>query len=134
MVKRGEVYFDPCYTYKTGNIADKLLVVLNKLHLHDQPIIIVPVKTDKANKYKKGCNHKSNLFRIEKNEDYFLENTLVPLDLEYYTMDVPIFAAKQQKGEMQFKANLKTETIASIIKCLEQIKQDISIELQKYIF
>jgi len=134
MYKRGSVYFHPNYVYPNGNTQDKLLVVLNKLHLNEQPVIIIPVTTDKKNKYKKGCNPKSYYFRIDANEDYFIDNSLLPLDINYFQMPANIVTSKIQKGLMDFRAQLKEQTINAIINCLKQVKDDIDTELHQYIF
>ncbi len=46
LVVRGQVYKHWQYKYpEEGNVADKLIIVLNKIHLPSQPIIVVPVST-----------------------------------------------------------------------------------------
>lgn len=134
MYKRGSVYYHPNYIYRNGNIQDKLLVVLNKLHVNDQPVIIIPVTTDKNNKYRKGCNPNSHYFRIDANEDYFPNNSLLPLDLYYFQMECSIVTAKIKEGTMSFRTQLKEQTINSIVNCLKQIKNDIETELHPYLF
>lgn len=134
MVKQGEIYFDPYYTYPAGNTEDKLLIVLNKSYLPTQPIIIVPVKTDKFNRYKKGCNHNSYLYRIEANEDFFTNNTLVQLDMANFTLDDSKFKLKKEENKLTFKGCLKRQTLALLMKCLSQLKQDINSDLHKYLF
>lgn len=134
MVKQGEVYYDPAYTYPAGNSEDKLLIVLNKSYTSSQPIIIVPVTTDKANKYKKGCIHRSYLFRIEANEDFFDNNTLVQLMMVNHPVDSTLFLTKKQKQGVELMTVLKPETVVLIMKCLSQLKDDIDSELHQYLF
>jgi len=64
MFKRGSVYFHPNYVYPNGNTQDKLLVVINKLHLNDQPVIIIPVTTDKKINIKKDVTQKVIIFEL----------------------------------------------------------------------
>jgi hypothetical protein len=134
MVKQGEIYFDPSYTYPAGNTEDKLLIVLNKSYHTKNPIIIVPVKTDKANKYKKGCNHRSYIFRIDANEDFFTENTLVQLDIANFPLDSSVFELKKEKQGLELMTSLKKETLALLMKCLAQLKQDINSDLHQHLF
>lgn len=134
MYKRGAIYYHPNYTYANGNTQDKLLVVLNKLHSDKQPVIIIPVTTDKNNKYKKGCNPNSYYFRIDANEDFFPNNSLLPLDLHYFKMNYDITTNKIKEGKMSFRAYLKEQTMNLLINCLKQIKQDIEPELIQYLF
>ena len=121
MVKQGEIYSDPYYTYPAGNTENKLLIVLNKIYIPAKPIIIIPVTTDKKNSYKKGCNHNSYLFRIEANADFFTNNTLVQLFIANSTWDDPIFIKKKSQG-LSLQASLKNETLALLMKCLFQLK------------
>lgn len=134
MVKRGEVYFDPSYTYPAGNTEDKLLIVLNKSYSTSQPIVIIPVKTYKGNKYKKGCIPRSYLYQIEANEDFFDHNTLVQLDMVNYPLDSSTFTLKKEKQGLELMTTLKPETVALILKCLAQLKEDINSDLHKYLF
>lgn len=134
MYQRGSIYFHPNYVYANGNTQDKLLVVLNKQHIDEQPVIIIPVTTDKNNKYKKGCNASSYYFRIDANDDFFSNDSLLPLDLYYFKMDFNIITNKIKDGKMSFRAHLKQQTIDLLVNCLKQVKQDIDPEILQYLF
>lgn len=134
-IKRGEIYFDPRYEYKTlGNIEDKYLIVLNKTHLPTHPIIVVPVTTDKDNKYNKGCNHRSYYYRIEAGLDYFPNHTLVQLWFANYPFTEEVFRDKKNNHGLVFKTCLTEQTINLITKCLKEIRKDIDSELHKFLF
>lgn len=135
MVKRGEIYFDSQYEYPAGNKEDKYLIVLNKSYTATEPIIIIPVTTNKKNiNYKKGCNIQGGIYYLPANEDFFPANTIVQLQFVNHIIDTEIFLAKKQSKQITLSVSLRQSTIESIINCLKNFRDDIDAYLHKSLF
>lgn len=136
-MKRGEIYFDAQYTYPAGNTVDKFLIVLNKLFLPNLPIIAIPTTTNKENKkYNPGCNHRSSIFYLHAKEDFFEKNTIVEIYILSVGGVIPYstFVEKQKAKAIEYSATLREDTIARLIKCIKDKKQDITEDLHQYLF
>ncbi|MBU2635760.1 MAG: hypothetical protein KJ963_01545 [Bacteroidetes bacterium] len=137
MVKRGEIYYDLRYEYPLGNITDKLIIILNKIHLPSQDIIAVSATTPKSShKYNPGCNHRSVIFYIEANKDFFTNNTCVQLFIlnSGKTITEKIFQERLDAKIIVPKGILKSETITRLIKCVTDLKFDVPEFLHPYLF
>ena len=131
-MKRGEIYYDAQYTYAAGNTADKFLIVLNKLFLPDLPIVAIPTTTNKENKnYNPGCNHRSSIFYLRAKEDFFEKNTIVEIYILNAGGVIPysMFVQKQKAKTIEYSATLREDTIARLIKCIKEKKEDITEDL-----
>lgn len=137
MVKRGEIYYDLRYEYPNGHIVDKLIIILNKIHLPTQDVIAVPVTTHKTTrKYNPGCNHRSGIFYIEANKDFFTNNTCVQLFIlnSGKTITEKIFQEKLNSRTIIPKGMLKDDTSTKLVKCISDLKLDIPEYLHLYLF
>lgn len=136
-MKRGEIYYDAQYTYPAGNSADKFLIVLNKLFLPDLPIVAIPTTTNKENKnYNPGCNHRSSIFYLRAKEDFFEKNTIVEIYILNAGGVIPysMFVKKQKVKTIEYSATLREDTIARLMKCIKEKKEDITEDLHQYLF
>ncbi len=137
MVKRGEIYYDLRYEYPNGHIVDKLIIILNKIHLPTQNVIAVPVTTYKTDrKYHPGCNHKALIFYLEANKDFFTNNTCIQLFILNSGKTIPenIFQEKLNSKTIVPKGMLKNETTTKLVKCVTDLKFDIPEDLHLYLF
>jgi hypothetical protein len=135
LIKRGEVYFDSQYEYPAGNKEDKFFIILNKSYSPPEPIIAVPVTTNKKNiNYKSGCNFQSGIYYLPANEDFFPANTIVQLQFVNHIIDTGIFLTKKTSKQISFVTSLKQHTIESIISCLKSFREDIDTYLHNSLF
>jgi len=137
MVKAGEIYYDPQYVYPSGNMEDKLLIVLRETNSPNDPVILLPVTTNKGNQhYKDGCNKSKYIFYLRANEDFFVNNTIVQLHIlngitppSQSNFDKLII-----RKSIQYKGKLRAETIYKLIECLQSMEMDIDSDIFRLIF
>ena len=134
MVKRGEIYLDYQFTYRAGNTEDKFLIILNKNYLPKQPVIVTPCTSNKANRnYNPGCNHRSSIFYLRANEDFFEKNTIVELFI-VESIDEAIFEGKRSKRIIERYSSLQAANLQRLVGCLKDLKEDIRQELHPLLF
>lgn len=134
-MSRGSVYFHSQFPFHDGEIGQKRFVVLNEPS-QDEPYLVVKTTTNLRNKtYKEGCNATQGVFYLPANkESAFPKNTLIQL-LEIYDFSAVEFL----KGHLTEQVispvgDLSELTIAQIINCLKQLKDDIDERHYKLIF
>jgi uncharacterized protein YifN (PemK superfamily) len=139
LVVRGQVYLHLHYTYPDGgNVADKRIIVLNKLHLPTQPIIVVPTKTYvHEGKFSPGYKPDLQQFFISAHQDCFENDTQIQLYVLGLTAAISEdeFKACQASGVISPKpiAALRRETIVQICDCFVRMKEDIRMDYQQHI-
>ncbi|MEK6755710.1 MAG: hypothetical protein AABZ02_06125, partial [Bacteroidota bacterium] len=125
---------DSLYSYPAGNTEEKFLIILSKIHLPSTPIVVTPCTTNKANrKYHPSCNHASTIFYLERNQDFFVNDTIVQL----YIIDEiksEKFEEKRQERIIELHASLKKETLQRLMKCVLELKEDIPESLHHLLF
>ncbi|HEY5536235.1 MAG TPA: hypothetical protein VIL99_15025 [Ignavibacteria bacterium] len=135
MVKRGEIYLDKNFIYPAGNIDDKYLLIVNKAFQPGNPIFVATATTKfDSEKNKPGCNHRIFSFLLKANEDFFKEDTLLQLFIINYPLTEIYFTKKKQTGDIEFRAIMNNEVINKIMKCINEIKDDITSGYHKYLF
>jgi len=140
LVLRGQVYKHWQYTYpETGNIAVKLIIVLNKIHLPTQPIIVVPVSTYKdEGAFCPGYKPSLQEYFLSANQDFFENDTRIQLYVLGLKADISEdeFKKCQQNGIISKEplGVLSKQTTAAILSCLELMEQDIRQDYSLHIF
>jgi hypothetical protein len=135
LVKRGEIYLDKKFKYPAGNIDVKYILILNKSYYTGDPIFVATATTkfDKT-KNKPGCNHRVYAFYLKSNEDFFPEDTLLQLSILNYPIEESVFLHKKNDGDIDFRAIMNEETINRIVKCIKEIRNDITSKFHGFLF
>lgn len=134
MVSRGEIYKDAQFTYPAGTTADKFIIVLNKFPSSHHPAIVIPATTvKKYSNYREGCNHHQRVFFLKAKKDFFENDTLLQI---YVMTDISPdkFQEKLDRKVLEKVTNLNKRTIDNLMKCIEELKEDIQEEYYEYIF
>ena len=134
---RGEIYIDYLYYYpKKNQPDDKIILILNKNHVGNQDVVIVPASTNKISlPFKAGCNKTERTFYIEKQYGFYRDKTMIQFD---FIENVPIkeferrFTCKSMK-KMQGK-EVGGKELEDILNCIKSTKDDIAVESYKLIF
>ena len=140
LVVRGQVYKHWQYKYpEEGNVADKLIIVLNKIHLPSQPIIVVPVSTYRGEgKFSLGYKPTLQEYFLLGNQDYFENDTKIQLYVLGLSAEISEaeFKSCQLAGVISSNplAVLRQQTISEILKSLGQMKEDIRQSYHQYLF
>jgi len=135
LIKRGEIYLDTKFKYPAGNVEDKYILILNKSYQTGDPIIVATATTSfNKTKSKPGCNHRISAYFVKSKEDFFPEDTLIQLYIINHPIAEKDFINKREKEEINYKASLNAQTISKIMKCVNEIKDDLTSGFHKYLF
>jgi hypothetical protein len=134
LVSRGEIYKDSYFQYPTGNIEEKFIVVLNKFPATHRPIIVVPATTiKKVHNYRQGCNHLQRVFHLKAKDDFFEYDSLLQI---YVITDLSPEKFREKLGRkiLERITNLNNKTVKNLMRCIEDLKEDIQEEYHEYLF
>jgi len=137
LVKRGDIFHDSQYLYPAGNIEQKYIIVLNKNHLPTQPVVAIPAHTDSSKRsYHPGCNHRSLIFLLKSKEDFFPNDTKLQIFILNNAgfISESEFILKKDKGTIQYCSCLRQETAGRLMKCVKDLKDDVTQYLHQYLF
>lgn len=134
--RQGEILFDPNFIYPDGGQpCDKLLLVVNKLHIYPTDVVIIPCKTHiNDHRYRADCNEIEKIFYIDEKIGFYNKKTIVQL---YHIELKPALWLKElivQKRIDRLNKYTTQEEFGRILNCLKRIKEDISQEIQDLIF
>lgn len=134
--KRGEVLYHPNFIYPDGGPpCNKLLLIVNKLHMYPADVVIIPCKTQTDNyKYSPNCNEVERVFYFDTQTGFYRQNTI--LQLYHIELKPAIYLKENIEQKRIDRLNKQTtqQEINLIINCLKRIKEDIPQEIQLLIF
>lgn len=136
--RRGEILFDPNFTYPDGGTpCDKLLLIINKNHSSPDEVVIIPAKTridSDPYPYADGCNQKPTTFYFEKQIGFYRAGTVIQL----YHIETKLCGDIEErinKRQIDRLNKLATqEEFGRIFNCLKTMKYDIPLGIQELIF
>lgn len=128
---------DAQYTYPAGNIASKLLIVVNDIIFPNDSIIVIPTTTNKTvQNYKNGCNTRDLFYYLSAGKDFFENNTI--LQLHTLNGNEPksktAFNLLIQRKVLEYKSSLRNDTVVDLLKCIKSKEADIDKDIFALIF
>lgn len=131
-MKKGSIFFHKEFSYKNGEIGEKLIVLLNEPKSPQEPYLFCRVTSQEKDKPKQlGCIPYLSLFFIPERDDYFSRDTWLQL-YDIYPFDAASVLQDSLTGKMIIRGNLKNSTLKNLMVCISLVK-DIEIEYRNYI-
>lgn len=131
-MKKGSILFHKEFSYKNGEIGEKLLVLLNEPKTPSEPYLFCRVTSQEKDKPKQpGCIPNLSLFFISERNDYFSKDTWLQL-YDIYPFNAASVLQDSLTKKMIVRGNLKSSTIKNLMACISLIK-DIETKYKNYI-
>jgi hypothetical protein len=127
---KGNIYFHKKFEFKDGCSAPKLIVVLNEPIKSDFYLVVKTTSQLRPTyTYTKGCNRNHGVFYLDANADgqFPLPTLIQLLDIYSFTREEFLKGALTDRA-IDLKATFSALTMAQIINCIRQLKEDISEE------
>lgn len=118
-------------------MCDKLLLVVNKIHVEPNDLIIIPAKTRKDNDpypYKAWCDPLFGYFYFEKQIGFYKAGSVLQL---HFIESIPLaeIIEKINKGRIKrLGKSAERQEMDRIVNCLWQYRNDIPEYIQDCIF
>ena len=133
--KRGDILSDEAFVYPDGGEpCDKLLLVVNKIHIAPGDVVVVPAKTNiREYPYKPDCNPADKAFYFSEQIGFYRAKTVIQLQHLVVFSYADLMAMISSK---RIDANTKSVTaqeLGRIIKCLKEIQEDVPRYIQDLI-
>ncbi len=123
-MQRGTVLLHEKFEFENGDIGKKFLIVLNNPAQND-PHLVCPTTSQRGNRPDmEGCHPGKGVLVLRAGYDFFKLQTWVQF-YRIYEKDANAFLQDHFKGRLNIKANLRDQTIRSIVNCIKK-SPDIS--------
>lgn len=121
---RGTVLFHTRFTFRDGEVGEKLIVTLNEPEI-DEPYIVCKTTSNPQYKPKTpGCHAERGLFFIPAGTEFFEKDTWLQL-YDLYEFEREPFLQYHFRHDLEVKDKLSDEMIRQIINCI-RICPDVS--------
>ena len=120
MLGKGSILFHRKFSFKNGEIGEKLLITLNNPDPVKEPYLVCRVTSQEKNKIKTfGCQEEKSLFFLPAKGDFFMKDTWIQLS-DIYSIERAGLIKDHLSGHLEIKGNLKDLTIRQLMNCIKK--------------
>jgi hypothetical protein len=131
-LEKGSILFHKRFTFKNGDLGEKLIIVLNDPDPKKEPYLICRVTSKDQNTPKTlGCHQELSLFFLPAGHDFFQKDTWIQLH-EIFPFDASPLLRDHFDGELTALGKLKDLTIRQLMNCIKGIR-DIALRHKQMI-